>query len=159
MLTSFDDLADLSLLEIFSYLSCENALWSFSNLNTGITTLLIEGGFYRHVNLSSTRYHRFKIFLSLLELNEIQSLVVDCYASSLQLRCWPYLPYLRVLRVKGVRDFAHVFNFARQHAKTLTDLTVESSQYFKTVSAIRNDLNRKRVILLDIVFFLGYLRS
>lgn len=51
MLTLFDDLFDLS---------CADTLWSFNNLNTRLTALLYERVFYRPVNLSSTRYHRFK---------------------------------------------------------------------------------------------------
>jgi hypothetical protein len=140
MVTVFDNLPDLSLLEIFSYLSCADALWCFSNLNIRLTRLLIERGVYYHVNLSSTRYHQFKTFLSLLRFNEIQSLIIDCYSSPLQLKCWPYLPHLKMLKVKGVRIFADVFNFAQQHAATLTHLAVESSQYFKTVSIIQNNL-------------------
>ncbi|CAF4968444.1 unnamed protein product [Rotaria sp. Silwood1] len=132
MVTVFNDLPDLSLIEIFSYLSCEDALWCFNNFNIRLTKLLIERGFYCHVNLSSTRYHRFKTFLSLLRFNEIQSLIIDCYSSPLQLKCWPYLPHLRILKVKGVRDFVDVYNFVRQHATTLIYLTVESSQYFET---------------------------
>jgi len=140
MVTLFNDLPDLAVIEIFSYLSCVDALWCFNNLNIRLTKLLIERGFYYHVNLSSTRYHRFKTFLSLLRFNEIQSLIIDCYSSPLQLRCWPYLPYLRILKVKGVRDFVDVFNFAQQHATTLTHLTVESSKYFETVSTVQNNL-------------------
>ena len=92
MITLFDNLPDLSLIEIFSYLSCIEGIYSFSNLNTRLTGLLIERGFYRHVNLSSTRYHQFQSILCLLRLNEIQSVVIDCYASPFQLQSWPYLP-------------------------------------------------------------------
>ncbi|CAF2487096.1 unnamed protein product [Rotaria sp. Silwood2] len=140
MCTIFDDLSDLSIIEIFSYLSCVDVLWSFSNLSTRLTTLLIEQNFYHHVNLSSTRYFQFQTFLSLLQLNEIQSLVIDCYASSLQLRIWPYLPNLRTLTVKGVRDFVDIFNFAQRHANTLTNLVVKSSDYFQT-SGITKELS------------------
>ena len=140
MVTIFDDLSDLSLLKIFSYLSCANALWSLSNLNTRLTRLLIEQGFYYHVNLSCTRYDQFQTILSILQFNEIQSLVIDCYSSSLQLRCWPYLPHLRILKVKGIRNFGDVFNLAQQHASTLTHLIVGSSQYFETVSIVQNNL-------------------
>ncbi|CAF1400667.1 unnamed protein product [Adineta steineri] len=132
MVTIFDNLADLSLIEIFSYLSCVDALWCFNNLNIRLTRLLIERGFYYHINLSSTRFHRFRKFLSLLRFNEIESLIIDCYSSPLQLRCWPYLPHLRILKVKGVRNVINVFNFAQRHSTTLTHLVVKSSEYFKT---------------------------
>jgi hypothetical protein len=138
MITLFDNLADLSLIEIFSYLSCFDIIYSFNNINRRLTGLIIERGFYHHVNLSSARYDQFKSILSLFQLNEIKSLVIDCYASPLQLKIWPYLPYLTTLRVKGVREFVDVFNFAQQHANTLTRLSVESSKYFSTVSIITN---------------------
>jgi hypothetical protein len=140
MVTVFNDLPDLSLIEIFVYLSCEDALWCFNNLNIRLTKLLIERGFYCHVNLSSLRFHRFRKFLSLLRFNEIQSLMIDCYSSPLQLKCWPYLPHLKMLKVKGVRDFVGVYNFAHKHATTLVHLTVKSSQYFETVSIVENNL-------------------
>ncbi|CAF2725237.1 unnamed protein product [Rotaria sp. Silwood2] len=132
MITLFNDLADLSIIEIYSYLSSVDTLWSFNNLNSRITRLLIERNIYRHVNLSSSRYKRFVRYLSLLRYNDIESLVIDCYASPLQLTCFPYLPNLRILKIKGVREFIDVFNFARKHGRTLTHLTVESNQYFKT---------------------------
>ncbi|CAF4959241.1 unnamed protein product [Rotaria sp. Silwood1] len=141
MLSRFDNLPDLALIEILSYLSCTDALLSFSNLNIHLTKLLIERGFYCHVNLSSTRYCQFQTLLSLLRLNEIQPPVIDCYGSSLQLRTWPYLPNLRTLKLKGVQDFVDVFKFAQQHANTLTHLTIESSQYFETVNTVQNYFN------------------
>jgi hypothetical protein len=103
-----------------------------------LTALLIERGFYRHVNLSSTRYHQFQSILSLFRLNEIESLVIDYYASPFQLKSWPYLPNLRTLTIKGVRDLVDVFNYAQQYANTLTHLTVGSSDYFSTVSIVIN---------------------
>ncbi|CAF4315515.1 unnamed protein product [Rotaria sp. Silwood2] len=132
MITVFDNLSDLSLIEILSYLSCADALWAFSNISARLTTLLTELGFYRHANLSSTRYYQFQTILPILRLNEIESLVIDCYASSIQLRKWPYLPRLITLRLKGVRNVVDVFNFAQQHAKTLMHLTVESSDDYQT---------------------------
>ena len=66
MVTLFYDLPDFSLIEIFSYLSRVDALWCFSNLSIRLTSLLIERGFYYHIDLSSTRYHQFEALLSLL---------------------------------------------------------------------------------------------
>jgi hypothetical protein len=96
-----------------SYLSCIDVLYSFSNLNTHLTALIVERGFYRHVNLSSARFNQFQSILSLLRFNEIQSVVIDCYASPFQLKYWPHLPDLRTLRVKGVRDLVDVFKFEK----------------------------------------------
>ena len=139
MVTLFDALPDPSLIEIFSYLSCTNALWCFGNLNIRLTSLLIERGFYYHIDLSSTRYHQFKALLSLLRFNEIQSLIIDCYSSPLQLRCWPYLPPLRTLKLKGVRIYVDVLKFVQKHGTTLTHLTLESSEYFQTVSTAQHN--------------------
>ncbi|CAF4703699.1 unnamed protein product [Rotaria sp. Silwood2] len=101
MISLFDELADLALIEIFSYLSCSDIVWSFSNLNSRLTILLTERGFYRHVNLSSAGRNLFAAILSILRLNEIESLVIDRCASPLQLKRWPHLPHLTTLRLKG----------------------------------------------------------
>ncbi|CAF3343288.1 unnamed protein product [Rotaria sp. Silwood1] len=132
MISLFDQLPDLTLLEIFSYLSCADALWSFSKLNSRLTTLLTERGFYRHVNLSSTGKKQFETIFSKLRLNEIQSLVIDRCTSPLQLKRWPHLTHLTALRLQGVRNFREVFKLAKKHSQTLTHLTVESSRYFYT---------------------------
>ncbi|CAF0831231.1 unnamed protein product [Rotaria sordida] len=100
MVAFFDDLPDLTMLEILSYLSCADALWTFSTLNNRLTMLLLERGVNRHVNLSSTQYYQFQKLLPLLRLNEIDSLIIDCYASALQLTKWPYLPHLKKLQIK-----------------------------------------------------------
>ncbi|CAF4498120.1 unnamed protein product [Rotaria sp. Silwood2] len=132
MISLFDQLPDLTLLEIFSYLSCADALWSFFKLNSRLTTLLTEQGFYRHVNLSSTGKKQFETIFSTLRLNEIQSLVIDRCTSPLQLKRWPHLTHLTALRLQGVRNFREVFKLAKKHSQTLTHLTVESSRYFCT---------------------------
>ncbi|CAF1314738.1 unnamed protein product [Rotaria sordida] len=119
MISLFDQLPDLTLLEIFSYLSCADALWSFSKLNSRLTTLLTERGFYRHVNLSSTGKKQFETIFSTLRLNEIQSLVIDRCTSPLQLKRWPHLTHLTALRLQGlnqadtfIQDFCDNFGFS-----------------------------------------------
>jgi hypothetical protein len=47
--------------------------------------LIIERGFFHHINLSLARYHEFNTILGFLPLNDIQSLAIDCDVSSLQL--------------------------------------------------------------------------
>ncbi len=138
MVTIFDNLPDLSLIEVFSYLSCFDVLYSFSNLNVRLTALIAERGFFHHFNLSSARYDQFHSILSTLRLNEIQSLIIDCYASPLRLKTWPHLPHLKSLTVKGVRDRIDVFNFCKAYGNTLTHLAVQSNKYFCTVSPDRN---------------------
>ncbi|CAF3049788.1 unnamed protein product, partial [Rotaria socialis] len=105
------------------------ALQAFSELNIRLTILLLERGFYRNVNLSSSRYYQFQTLLPLLRLNEIHSLLIDCYASPLQLSKWPHLPHLKTLRVKCLPDYYDLYHFILQHAKSLLHLTVESSSY------------------------------
>ena len=149
MVTIIDNLSDLSLIEIFSYLSCFDVLYSFSNLNVHLTALIAERGFFYHVNLSSARYEQFHSILSTLQLNEIQSLIIDCYASPLQLKTCPHLPHLTSLTVKGVRDWIDVSNFCKAHGNTLTHLAVQTNKYFCTVSPDRNQcrlvsIKRKR---------------
>jgi hypothetical protein len=140
MITLFDDLPDLSLIEIFSYLSCSDALWTFSKLNIRLTALLFEQGFYRHVNLSSTRYYQFQTLLPLLRLDDIHSLVIDWYASPLQLSKWPYLPHLKTLRVKDIYDYFDICHFVLQHANILIHLTLESNEYYLRVSTLKMTL-------------------
>lgn len=138
MMTVLEDLSDLSLIEIFSYLSRFDVLYSFSNLNVRLTALIAERNFFRHVDLSSARYDQFQSILSTLRLNEIQSLIIDCYASPLQLKTWPHLPHLKSLTVKGVRDWLDVSNFCKACGNTLTHLAVQTNKYFCTVSSDDN---------------------
>ena len=88
MITVFDDLADLVLIEILSHLSSTDALWTFTCLNDRWTRLVAERGFFRQVNLSATYCGQFRQLLQILPLNNIETLVIDRTASSLQLsRC------------------------------------------------------------------------
>ncbi|CAF4427009.1 unnamed protein product, partial [Adineta steineri] len=57
--TTFDDLPDLILIEIFSYLSSFDTLWGLTHLNQHITSLLVERKYFRCVNLSSAHYFQF----------------------------------------------------------------------------------------------------
>lgn len=59
MITEFDDLADLVLIDVLSYLSRTDALCAFTSLNGRWTRLLAERGFFRHVNLSATYSRQF----------------------------------------------------------------------------------------------------
>ncbi|CAF3366082.1 unnamed protein product [Rotaria sp. Silwood2] len=137
MISLFDELADLALIEIFSCLSCSDIVWSFSNLNSRLTILLTERGFYRHINLSSAGRNLFAAILSILRLNEIESLVIDRCASPLQLKRWPHLPHLTTLRLKDFcgdmwlclrdKDFLprmeslHTFTFVKSFKRYLSE--------------------------------------
>jgi hypothetical protein len=135
--TRFDDLADLILIEIFSYLSSFDILWGFTYLNQRITSLLVERKYFRCVDLSSAHYFQFNKIIQVIQLNEIESLSIDINASPLQLYCWPYLPRLSTLRLKGVREYNDVITFLLLHAATLTHLTIQTRVEFISVSKFR----------------------
>jgi hypothetical protein len=134
MSTVFDDLADLVLIEILSYLACTDALCAFTDLNNRWTCLLAERGFFRQVNLSGTYCGQFHQLLEILPLDNIETLVIDRTASPLQLSRWPYLPRLTKLYMRGVREYDSILFFALLHAATLTHVTIQSDQYSLTVS-------------------------
>ena len=97
-ITCFDDLPDLALIEVLSYLSSIDVLWGLTHLNHRLTMLINERGFFHHINLSSARYDQFERIVRYLRLNEIRSLLIDTHASPLQIPRWPYLPCLTTLR-------------------------------------------------------------
>ena len=133
LVTVFNDLPDLVLLELFSYLSSSDILWGWTFLNNRLTSLISELGFFCHVNLSSTHRHQFDTILRRISLNKIESLIIDIDASPLQLSRWPHLPRLITLKLKGVRNLEDVSTFVLLHASTLTHLTFHSCDYFTTV--------------------------
>ena len=138
LITCFDDLPDLVLIELFSYLSSIDILWGFTHLNHRLTMLITERGFFYHINLSLARYHQFNTILRFLPLNDIQSLAIDSDASPLQLTHWPYLPRLRTLRIIGVYNHDDLLLFLLLHAATLTHLIIKSNERLVPVSI--NDL-------------------
>jgi hypothetical protein len=134
MITVFDELADLALIEIMSYLSSADALRAFTSLNDRCTRLLAERGFFHQVNLSATYSQQFHQLLQIIPLNMIEMLVIDRTASPLQLLRWPYLPRLTKLYLRGVRDHDSILIFILLHAATLTHITIQSDEYSLTVS-------------------------
>jgi hypothetical protein len=96
--------------------------------------LIIERGFFHHINLSLARYHQFNTILGFLPLNDIQSLAIDCDESSLQLTRWPYLPCLRTLRIICVYNHDDLFLFILLHAATFTHLIIKSNERMIRVS-------------------------
>ncbi len=132
--TFFDGLPDLVLIEVFCYLHSFDVLWGFTRLNHRLTALIVEQGFFRHVNLSQARRHQFDTVLEVLRLTNIESLAIDSDASHLQLLQWPHLPHLTSLRLQGVRDHDDVLKFVLRHAAALIHLTVESGRQFLAVS-------------------------
>ena len=138
MNTVFDDLADLVLIEILSYLSCADALCAFTCLNDHCTQLLVERDFFRQINLSAAYARQFHQLLNIVPLNNIETLVIDRTGSPLQLSRWPYLPRLTRLHLRGVREYdtsiTCVLFFVLLHAATLTHITIESDAHSVTVS-------------------------
>lgn len=134
MNTVFDDLADLVLIEILSYLSCADALCAFTCLNDHCTQLLVERDFFRQINLSAAYARQFQELLKILPLNNIETLVIDRTGSPLQLSRWLYLPRLTRLHLRGVREYDSVLFFVLLHAATLTHITIESDAHSVTVS-------------------------
>ena len=74
MCIAFDDLADLALIEIWSYLSYTDVLCTFIRLNDRWTRLLAERSFFSQVNLSSTYFRQFHQLLQILPLDNIEIL-------------------------------------------------------------------------------------
>ena len=133
-MTCFDDLPDLVLIELLSYLSSIDVLWGLTDLNHRLTMLINERGFFDRINLSSARYDQFERILRYLPLNEIQSLVIDTRASPLQLARWPYLPRLATLRIIDMCNYDELLLFLVLHAATLTHLIIEANERSIAVS-------------------------
>ena len=134
--TCFDDLPDLVLIELLSYLSSIDVLWGLTDLNHRLTMLINERGFFHHINLSSARYHQFQTILGFLPLNDIQSLVIDTHASPLQLPRWPYLPRLTTLCVIDVWNHDELSVFLLLHAATLSRLIIKTNDRSIAVSHV-----------------------
>ena len=136
LITSFNDLPDLILIELFSYLSSIDILWGFTHLNHRLTMLITERGFFYHINLSLARCHQFHTILRFLPLDDIQSLVIDSNASPLQLTRWPYISRLKTLCMIGVYNHDDLLIFTVLHAATLTHLIIKSNERLIPVSII-----------------------
>jgi hypothetical protein len=132
--TCFDDLPDLVLIDLFSYLSSLDILWGFTDLNHRLTLLIIERSYFAHINLSLAGCDQFSRILRFLPLNNIQSLVIDSNASPFQLTRWPYLPRLKILRIFGTYNYDDLLLFLLLHAATLTHLTIKSDERLIPVS-------------------------
>jgi len=139
-ITLLDDLPDLAIIELFTYLSSVDILWSFADLNNRFQALLVEQGFFRHINLSAAHLSQFDTLLRLLSLDKIESLTIDSYASHLQLIRWPYLPRLKTFLLKGFFDFKNVSKFVLRHAATLMNLILDTDELFMTVSVTVDNL-------------------
>ena len=151
LITQFDDLPDLVIIDLFTYLTSIDVLWAFGNLNDRLRKLVDERGFFRHINLSSARLSKFDTLLTLIPLNQIESLVIDIGASTLQLSHWPHLPSLTTLRLYGLRDFEDATNFVLRHSASLIHLTLGTSNRFISVCITQDhfDIQLKKVVDIE----------
>ena len=85
LITQFDDLPTLVIIDLFSYFASIDALRAFVNLNSRLQKLIHERGYFRHIKFSSAHLSKFNTLLTRLPLNQIESLIVDIGASALQL--------------------------------------------------------------------------
>ncbi|CAF4502227.1 unnamed protein product [Rotaria sp. Silwood2] len=162
LITQFDDLPDLFFIELFNYLSSIDILWAFTNLNNRIQTIINERGFFRHINLSSARLSKFDTLLTILPLNQIETLIIDIEASPLQLSRWPYLPHLTTLRLYGLRDFVDTTNFILRHSTSLIHLTLETNDLFMSMGFtgyIGHPRGRFPILVKNVLPHLNALRS
>ncbi|CAM4774372.1 unnamed protein product [Rotaria magnacalcarata] len=162
LITKLDDLPDLFFIDLFNYLSSTDILWAFTNLNNRIQTLINERGYFRHINLSSARLSKFDRLLSILPLNQIETLIIDIEASPLQLSRWPYLPHLTTLRLYRLRDFTDATNFILRHSTTLKHLTLETNDLFMQCGStgyIRYPRERLPTLVENVLPHLSALRS
>ena len=74
-------------MKLFNYLSSVDILWAFTkfNLNNHIQALINERSFFRHIDLSAACLSKFDTLLTILRLNQIETLIINVEASSLHL--------------------------------------------------------------------------
>ncbi|CAF4541427.1 unnamed protein product [Rotaria socialis] len=122
----------------------------------------IDLGYFRHINLSSARLSKFDRLLSILPLNQIETLIIDIEASPLQLSRWPYLPHLTTLRLYRLRDFTDATNFILRHSTSLKHLTLETNDLFMQCGStgyIRYPRERLPTLVENVLPHLSALRS
>jgi hypothetical protein len=128
-------LPDLVLLDIFSYLSCEDALYSFAELNIfRLVDLLVERGAFRHICLSSALpFYQYTVLaqriwcFNLVRSLVIQDAFIDIVSPHARWRLFPSLIDLRLLHQRCIMKTTIQFVIA--HASTLTHLTLTTTPY------------------------------
>ena len=127
-------LPDLVLLEVFTYLSCEDVLYAFVNLQKShLIDLLIEHGGFRQICLSPQLPRRQYLVLSngIWRYNLVRSLVCkemfsDCINFLAPCQIFPCLTELRILHLRCSSLDAREFIIA--HSSTLKSFTVTGSE-------------------------------
>ncbi len=132
--THFLSLLDSIFLEIFTYLSNEDILYAFVDLNDyHLTNLLTEYGAFQQICLSSQLPLRQYNVLSagIWRSDLVHSFVCkDIFSDAANYfaccKIFPLLTHLRLLFVRRLSDFLTEFVIA--HSSTLTHLSVSSSE-------------------------------
>jgi hypothetical protein len=158
-ITHFLSLADIVLLEIFAYLSCEDALYAFADLHDfRLVDLLSERGAYWHIRLSSQLSMQQYSVLSkdIWRYDYVRSLVCremfsDFFPYFTLCRLFPSLTELRLLLVRYSSKI--VTEFVIAHAPTLTHFTLTPSkeaflkeEYQEILHAVLPHLNQLKVL-------------
>jgi hypothetical protein len=140
-------------ISLVSYLNSVDVLWAFANLNNRLRKLVNEREFFRHINLSSARLSKFNTLLTLIPLNQIESLVIDIGASLLQILHlhWLDLPSLTTLRLYGLRDYEDATNFILRHSTSLVHLTLGTDNRFMSVCITQDhfDIQPKKIVNIE----------
>ena len=154
-------LPDMVLLEILSYLSCEDALYAIVSLHSDrFDRLLAERGAFRQICLSATlptEQYRF-LLNGVWSLHAVKSLILDRVFPDFSTAFPPFrqpLPSLTHLRLIAM-DYPHYSaeRFILAHRLTLTHLTITSkSRSFVTspVGELVTDVlpHLSQLVLLD----------
>ena len=133
ILTHFVFLPDIVLLEIFSYLSCEDILYAFGSLQeVDPLHLLTECGAFHQIRLSSQlSRHQYKVLSeNIWRYDLVRSFVCKEMFSDFMVyltpcQVFPSLTQLRVCCLRCVAD--GITDFVIAHSSTLTHLTMERS--------------------------------
>ena len=133
VLTNFLSLPEVVLLEIFTYLSCEDLLYAFVNLQEShVVNLLMEHGAFRHICFSSQLPRRQYLVLSngIWRYNLVRSLVCkDMFSDTIgcftPCQIFPCLTELRLLSLRCLPEGLEKFIIA--HSSTLKRLILEKS--------------------------------
>jgi hypothetical protein len=160
-ITQFSSLADIVLLEIFGYLSCEDALYAFADLaDMRLVALLRERGAYSQICLSSQlpllqysglsqgiwRYELIRSFVCKDMFSDFVPRFTPC-------RLFSSLIELRLLFVR--RPLGIIAKFVIAHASTLTHFTFTTSDQSYCIERCENFLHYvlphlNQLIVLDI---------
>ncbi len=172
--THLMSLPDLVLLEVFSYLSCEDVLYAFGNLHDfRLSDLLTERGAFRHICLSSQlSRHQYQVLskgiwrCDLVRSFVCKEMFSDFINYLTPCQIFPSLTELRVFFLRCVTD--DVAKFVMAHSSTLTHLSIKRSNqsyipedYRKLFHTVLPHLTRLKLLDTDWKTYLSvrYLKS